>query len=87
MHTHIIKMNFSPGIVLGNNLMNMYAKCVSLVEAQQVFDKMPLKDMCSWDTTLARYAKSGNLEYALEVFDKMPERDAVSWTVMIASYI
>ena len=86
VHTHIIKMNFIPGIVLGNNLMNMYAKCRSLIEAQQVFDKMPLKNMCSWNTTLAGYAKSGNLEYATEVFDKMPKRDVVSWTVMIASY-
>lgn len=86
VHSHIIKMNFSPGIVLGNNLINMYAKCGSLVDAQQVFDKMPLKNMCSWNTTLAGYTKSGNLEYAMEMFDKMPEQDAVSWTVMIASY-
>eukprot|EP01018_Ginkgo_biloba_P029860 Gb_06975 [translate_table: standard] len=86
VHAHMIKMDFKPGIFLGNNLINMYAKCGSVVSARHVFDRMPLKNMFSWNTTLAGYAKSGSIEHALHLFDKMPERDAVSWTVMIAGH-
>ncbi|KAH9329652.1 hypothetical protein KI387_001760 [Taxus chinensis] len=86
LHAHMIKSNFNPGIYMGNSLINMYAKCDNLVDSRQVFNKMPVKNTCSWNTTLSGYAKIGDMEHALQMFQEMPERDAVTWTVMIAAY-
>eukprot|EP01018_Ginkgo_biloba_P016390 Gb_13227 [translate_table: standard] len=86
VHAHIIKTGFKPGIYVGNCLVDMYAKCGSVVDAGQVFDKMPERDVVSWTTLVTGYAKCGNLNNARNLFDKMPERSLVSWNVMIAGY-
>ncbi|CAN8229596.1 unnamed protein product [Cochlearia groenlandica] len=48
----------------------MYSKCGSLAYARQVFDKMPERDLVSWNSILAAYAQSseGVVEYIEEGF-------------------
>ncbi|KAL5786462.1 hypothetical protein ACOSQ2_008854 [Xanthoceras sorbifolium] len=43
-----------------NNLLTMYARCGSLLYARRVFDKMPDRDLISWNSILAAYAHSGD---------------------------
>ncbi|KAH7574471.1 hypothetical protein JRO89_XS03G0300400 [Xanthoceras sorbifolium] len=38
----------------------MYARCGSLLYARRVFDKMPDRDLISWNSILAAYAHSGD---------------------------
>ncbi|XP_057865928.2 pentatricopeptide repeat-containing protein At2g03880, mitochondrial [Cryptomeria japonica] len=87
LHAHIIHTKLRPGIFLSNRLLDLYVKCGSLESARQLFDKMPQRDSCSWNTLIAGYAKSGNFEDARKLFDEMPERGNVSWTSMIAGYV
>eukprot|EP00253_Pinus_taeda_P001094 PITA_01094 len=86
LHVHIIKTGFSPGVVLRNRILDMYSKCGSVENARQMFDKMPMRFVSSWNTMITGYAKWGRLENARELFDKMPERDSISWNAMIAGY-
>lgn len=86
IHGHMIKISFTADTYIGNNLINMYAKCGSLVDARQVFDQMPLRSTCSWNTILDAYTKVRDMESAFHLFHKMPGRDSVSWTVMIATH-
>ncbi|KAK6258482.1 hypothetical protein SCA6_012956 [Theobroma cacao] len=65
----------------------MYAKCRSLADAQNVFDEMSDRDLCSWNTLMSGYAKMGMLKEANKLFDEMPERDNFSWTAMISGYV
>ncbi|XP_022739596.1 pentatricopeptide repeat-containing protein At4g37170 isoform X2 [Durio zibethinus] len=87
VHQHIKFSGFLPGIVIWNRLLDMYAKCGSLSDAQKVFDEMSEKDLCSWNTLLSGYAKMGMLKEAKKLFDEMPERDNFSWTAMISGYV
>ena len=54
--------------------------------ARSVFDKMPTRDLISWNSLLSGYLKAGEIEIAREVFEKMPQRDLVSCNAMIDGY-
>eukprot|EP01018_Ginkgo_biloba_P001986 Gb_13633 [translate_table: standard] len=69
-----------------NRLIGIYAKRGNLLNAREVFDKMIVRDVSSWNIVIAGYVKCGRIEDARQLFDKMPERDAVSWSSMIAGY-
>ncbi|KAH7414845.1 hypothetical protein KP509_14G013800 [Ceratopteris richardii] len=56
---------------VGNSLINMYAKCGSLSAAQEVFNKLPVRDTASWTVLIEGYAEDGHGEKALEQFEKM----------------
>eukprot|EP01018_Ginkgo_biloba_P035646 Gb_29801 [translate_table: standard] len=86
LHTHMSVNGFKTDIFLENHLINMYAKCGSVVNARQVFDNMSARNSFSWNNMLAGYAKCGITEKARGLFDEMPERDVVSWNAMLAGY-
>ncbi|KAI5076873.1 hypothetical protein GOP47_0008938 [Adiantum capillus-veneris] len=58
-------------VVLGNVLVDMYAKCSDLSEAQRVFDELPSRDVVSWNTLIAGYAQEGAAQRALNCFEEM----------------
>ncbi|OMO95861.1 hypothetical protein CCACVL1_05212 [Corchorus capsularis] len=41
---------------------SLYAKFGKISDARNLFDKMPLKDVISWNAMLSAYAKSGSIE-------------------------
>ncbi|GFP89025.1 pentatricopeptide repeat-containing protein at2g21090 [Phtheirospermum japonicum] len=88
VHLHL-KLTGSkhPSTLLSNNLINMYAKCGDHVKARQVFDKMSVRNLYSWNNMLAGYANLGMTKAAQRLFDKMPERDFVSWNTMVMAYV
>ncbi|GMI68856.1 hypothetical protein like AT4G37170 [Hibiscus trionum] len=87
VHKHMKFSGFLPGVVICNRLLDMYAKCGSLSDAQNLFDEMSERDLCSWNTLISGYAKMGMLKEAKKLFDEMPERDNFSWTAMISGYV
>lgn len=58
VHARILASLQYPDRFLFNNLLTMYARCGSLLYARRVFDKMPDKDLISWNSILAAYAHS-----------------------------
>ncbi|KAH9310683.1 hypothetical protein KI387_025718, partial [Taxus chinensis] len=68
VHAHIRKSEVEMDVFLGNSLVNMYAKCGSLEDARQVFDKMPERNAVSWSAMIAGYAQSGEGEEAFDLF-------------------
>nr|XP_011465424.1 PREDICTED: pentatricopeptide repeat-containing protein At4g37170-like [Fragaria vesca subsp. vesca] len=87
VHSHTKLYGFDLGLFISNRFINLYAKCGSLVDAQKVFDEMPDRDLCSWNTMISGYAKLGKLGDARKLFDEMPHRDNFSWTAMISGYV
>lgn len=71
MHAEIMIKGFDEDMFVGNILIDMYAKCSSLAEAQEVFDKMPVQDVVSWTTLMAGYAEHGPSEKVLNTMEQM----------------
>ncbi|KAK2976340.1 hypothetical protein RJ640_014171 [Escallonia rubra] len=70
-HCYILKPGFYSNIVVGSALIDMYAKCGRLGDAQNVFDNLPSKNLVSWNTMLVGYAQHGFGREALEIYDIM----------------
>ncbi|KAH9310342.1 hypothetical protein KI387_025377, partial [Taxus chinensis] len=64
----------------------MYAKCGSIDKAFELFDKMPQRNVGSWNAMIVGYAQYEFVENARELFDRMPQRDVISRTAMIVGY-
>ncbi|KAL4562605.1 hypothetical protein LXL04_026632 [Taraxacum kok-saghyz] len=86
VHAHLVKSGYEFDLYASTALVDMYGKLGRLACARQVFDKMPSKDLPTWNSLIAGYARNGDMEGALEVFDEMPVKNVVSWTAMISGY-
>ncbi|XP_065861074.1 pentatricopeptide repeat-containing protein At3g63370, chloroplastic [Euphorbia lathyris] len=67
IHAYAIKNGFSSSVLVGNTLVDMYAKCCYMSYAGRVFDKMPNKDFISWTTVIAGYAQNNSHMEAIEL--------------------
>eukprot|EP01018_Ginkgo_biloba_P036819 Gb_28171 [translate_table: standard] len=71
IHEEIMKSGFESDVFVGNALVDMYAKCGSMENARILFDKMPQRDVVSWNAVIAGYAMHGCDKEALELFRQM----------------
>ncbi|KAI3988673.1 hypothetical protein MKX01_027037, partial [Papaver californicum] len=53
MRSLIVHMGFDCDVVTGSALLDMYAKCKSLRDANWVFREMPLRNWVSWSAMVA----------------------------------
>ncbi|KAL6013040.1 hypothetical protein ACLOJK_003530 [Asimina triloba] len=61
--------------ILENSLLDMYAKCGSLKQAQEIFDGMTTKNVICWNSMIVALAVHGHSEEALHLFSSM-EKEA-----------
>ncbi|KAL7091561.1 hypothetical protein ACP275_12G113400 [Erythranthe tilingii] len=77
--------------VLGNAVVDMYAKLGIVDSAHKVFEELPCKDVISWNTMITGYAQNGFASEAVGVYDKMKENDDVTpnlatWVSVLPAY-
>ncbi|XP_024545382.1 pentatricopeptide repeat-containing protein At4g18520, chloroplastic-like isoform X2 [Selaginella moellendorffii] len=63
--------NLPANLFVGSTLINLYAKCRSMVDASRVFEKMRERDAVLWTALLLGFVESKEDEAALEVFSRM----------------
>ncbi|KAI5069792.1 hypothetical protein GOP47_0016093 [Adiantum capillus-veneris] len=63
--------------ILGNALVDMYAKNGAIAKARHVFDELSCRNVVSWNALITGYCQQGLGERALDCFDKM-KHDRVS---------
>ncbi|KAK9085694.1 hypothetical protein Sjap_026105 [Stephania japonica] len=73
VHKFIIKGSLQSNLFVGNALMEMYAKCGSMMDAQQAFDQMAFRDIISWNTMIGGYSKNCLPNEAIDLFMKMQQ--------------
>eukprot|EP01018_Ginkgo_biloba_P001571 Gb_40472 [translate_table: standard] len=71
IHEKITRSGLQSNVFVGNALVDMYAKCGSVEHARNLFDKMPQRDVVSWNAMIAAYMRHGLSEEALTVFEQM----------------
>ncbi|MQM12016.1 hypothetical protein Taro_044926 [Colocasia esculenta] len=87
VHGLVEKLGLHSDLYLHNTIVLMYACCGAMVEARLLFEKMPRRDVVTWNIVITHFVKRGDMETARELFDEMPERNVRSWTTMIGGYV
>ncbi|KAJ9539760.1 hypothetical protein OSB04_026266 [Centaurea solstitialis] len=76
IHARAIKSEALHSVTLSNALIDMYAKCGNISNAQRVFEPIScLKDTILWTTMVVSLARHGHGEESLELFEKMLSLD------------
>lgn len=71
LHLDIILAGCEKVSFISITLVDMYAKCNSLQEAQEVFEEMDVQDVVPWNALLSGYVSHGLYEGALDSYSKM----------------
>ncbi|KAL6221538.1 hypothetical protein ACLB2K_004934 [Fragaria x ananassa] len=71
VHGLIKSKNLESNIYVLTALVDMYAKCGSIVEARQLFDMMPEKNVVTWNAMISGYGLHGDGHEALKLFNDM----------------
>jgi len=72
-HKQIIQAGWDSDVIVGNSLVDMYAKCGSMDDAWRVFSKMPSRDVVTWTTMISGHVTCGEGQKALELFRQMQQ--------------
>lgn len=91
VHGFGIKNCMEDNMFVNSALVDMYASCSSIKQAEQVFHNMPLRDMVSWNVMISAYFSNGKCEDALNMFDRMINRGVKlnydSWNAIICGFM
>lgn len=58
---------------LASSLIDMYGKCGSMLEAQQLFDALPTRNVVTWSALIAGYARQGDCDLVFDLFQTMTQ--------------
>ncbi|KAH7444257.1 hypothetical protein KP509_02G071400 [Ceratopteris richardii] len=67
----VIEGHLKEDVMVGNSLLDMYAKCGMLSKAQQLFYELPSRDLVSWNVLIAGYVQNGQGEEAIYCYNQM----------------
>lgn len=85
VHTMVVERSeFDGNPVVGNALVNMYAKCGSVDTAREVFDGMEKRDGDSWTTMINGYAQAGRGADAVALYKEMKQAGVKTGVVTYA---
>lgn len=73
IHHEISRKGYDANVFVGSTLISVYGKCGSLVDAQNVFDKLDDRTVVSWNAMLAAHVELGQAENVLTLYERMQE--------------
>ncbi|XP_042479250.1 pentatricopeptide repeat-containing protein At3g02330, mitochondrial-like isoform X1 [Macadamia integrifolia] len=71
VHARIIQIGFEDNLFLNSALVDLYAKCGTIVDARKIFDGMKSKDQVAWTSILSGLSQNGDGREALVLFKDM----------------
>ncbi|KAF5186402.1 Pentatricopeptide repeat-containing protein [Thalictrum thalictroides] len=75
IHTHVVKSPFLYDIFVGTAMVDMYIKCNQLDLALKLFDRMPIKDVASWNVMIIGVSQLGFMDRIVGLFVQMRLQD------------
>lgn len=89
VHGLIYRMGLDINIFITTALIDMYSKCGSIRDAQNVFDRIVLKNVASWNAMIGCYGKHGLVDASIQLFEKMQEEgmqaNRVTYTCLLSA--
>ncbi|KAK6946106.1 E motif [Dillenia turbinata] len=74
VHGYVLRRGWvMKDIIMGNAIIDMYAKLGATDSAHKVFKEIPVRDVVSWNTLITGYAQNGLASEAIEVYGMMEE--------------
>lgn len=87
IHNEVIGSEYEGHVVVGNALIDMYAKCWCLEEACKVFDGLASRDLVTWGAMIAGYAQQGNCRLAKICLEAMQQQGLKPNNVIFTSLL
>ncbi|XP_058202989.1 pentatricopeptide repeat-containing protein At1g31430-like [Rhododendron vialii] len=90
VHAHVTKVGLGSDVYVQNALVHFYGSTGLIGDARYVFDKMPHRDLASWNSLLAAYnSRSGDGTEALVLFKEMMcegiGADSITFVIIISA--
>lgn len=73
LHAAAQSKGFTESVFVGTTLVNVYGKCNSIVDAEEVFSSMSQRTVVSWNSMLSAYVEQGHVGKALLLYRQMQE--------------
>ncbi|KAH7567213.1 hypothetical protein ACOSQ2_011301 [Xanthoceras sorbifolium] len=71
IHGCIFRRNLESSLPVMNSLIDTYAKTGNIVYSRTIFDRMPYKDIITWNSMISGYVLHGCSDGALDLFDQI----------------
>jgi pentatricopeptide repeat protein len=75
IHGYALRHALDSDVAVGSALVDMYAKCGCLALSRAVFDRLPRRNVVTWNALVMAYGMHGLGADALALFDEMAARD------------
>jgi pentatricopeptide repeat protein len=73
IHGLIYRMGLDINVFVASALIDMYSKCGNVRIARSVFDRIPDKNIASWNAMIGCYGKHGMVGMSIQLFGRMQE--------------
>ncbi|PRQ43401.1 putative tetratricopeptide-like helical domain-containing protein [Rosa chinensis] len=73
VHCFVLRYGFDSDVFVANCLMTFYSRCDEVGMARSLFDRMPGKDIVSWNSMIAGYSQAGYYGECKELYREMVE--------------
>eukprot|EP00253_Pinus_taeda_P026437 PITA_26437 len=87
IHGQVIKTGYELDVFVGGALVDMYCRCCSVEDANQVFEEMRHRDVVTWIAMIARVVHNGFPGEALECFRQIHVKEHKSNSTIVASVL
>ncbi|WOH08779.1 hypothetical protein DCAR_0728227 [Daucus carota subsp. sativus] len=71
IHGFIYRMELYMNVFVASALIDMYSKCGTVIDARNVFETIPIKNVASWNAMIGCYGKHGLVDSAIQLFERM----------------
>lgn len=90
IHGFVVRNNMGRNVYVSSALVNMYASCLSMREAELVFSSLSQRDIVSWNVILTAYFGNKEFEKGIDLFYRRRERGQLnhaSWNAVIGGCV
>lgn len=71
IHSDVVQGGYELDVFVGTMLVDGYGKCGNVAEARCIFERMPERDITSWNAMILAYAQAEEGDLGLELYDRL----------------